>query len=67
MILDRATIKSHLLSDPKDLFNCSPLKIEDVIPSTYASVTLFSEGVELTAWSARRRGTQGSDRQVLGC
>lgn len=30
--IDRATIKSHLLSDPTDPFNRSPLKIEDVIP-----------------------------------
>ncbi|RDB17892.1 Ubiquitin conjugation factor E4 [Hypsizygus marmoreus] len=31
-ILDRSTIKSHLLSDTTDPFNRSPLKIEDVIP-----------------------------------
>ncbi|KAH9480417.1 Ubiquitin conjugation factor E4 [Psilocybe cubensis] len=31
-ILDRATIKSHLLSDSKDPFNRAPLSIEDVIP-----------------------------------
>jgi len=31
--IDRATIKTHLLSDPKDPFNRSPLKIEDVIPN----------------------------------
>ena len=31
--IDLATIKSHLLSDPTDPFNRSPLKIEDVIPS----------------------------------
>jgi ubiquitin conjugation factor E4 B len=30
--IDRSTIKSHLLSDPTDPFNRSPLKIEDVIP-----------------------------------
>lgn len=32
--VDLSTIKSHLLSDPSDPFNRSPLKIEDVIPST---------------------------------
>jgi len=32
--IDLATIKSHLLSDPTDPFNRSPLKIEDVVPST---------------------------------
>ncbi|KAG5648373.1 hypothetical protein DXG03_004945 [Asterophora parasitica] len=31
-ILDRSTIKSHLLSDTTDPFNRSPLSIEDVIP-----------------------------------
>ena len=30
-ILDRATIKSHLLSDSKDPFNRAPLSIEDVV------------------------------------
>lgn len=31
--IDLSTIKSHLLSDPSDPFNRTPLKIEDVIPS----------------------------------
>ncbi|TFK28063.1 ubiquitin conjugation factor E4 [Coprinopsis marcescibilis] len=31
-IVDRATIKSHLLSDTKDPFNRAPLSIEDVVP-----------------------------------
>jgi len=33
-VVDRSTIKSHLLSDLTDPFNRSPLKIEDVIPNT---------------------------------
>ncbi|KAJ7600622.1 ubiquitin elongating factor core-domain-containing protein [Mycena floridula] len=33
-IVDRSTIKSHLLSDTTDPFNRSPLKIEDVTPMT---------------------------------
>jgi ubiquitin conjugation factor E4 B len=32
--IDRSTIRQHLLSDPTDPFNRSPLKIEDVIPDT---------------------------------
>ncbi|KAL1999265.1 hypothetical protein VTN02DRAFT_4809 [Thermoascus thermophilus] len=32
--IDRATIRSHLLSDPNDPFNRAPLKIEDVKPDT---------------------------------
>ncbi|KAF7987086.1 hypothetical protein HWV62_255 [Athelia sp. TMB] len=31
-IIDRSTIKSHLLSDSKDPFNRAPLSIEDVVP-----------------------------------
>ena len=31
-VVDRSTIKAHLLSDSTDPFNRSPLKIEDVIP-----------------------------------
>ncbi|EIM85743.1 uncharacterized protein STEHIDRAFT_59114 [Stereum hirsutum FP-91666 SS1] len=31
-VIDRSTIKSHLLSDSKDPFNRQPLKIEDVVP-----------------------------------
>ena len=34
-VVDRATIKAHLLSDSTDPFNRVPLKIEDVIPSGY--------------------------------
>ncbi|KAF8315752.1 ubiquitin elongating factor core-domain-containing protein [Cantharellus anzutake] len=33
VIIDRSSIKVHLLSDPTDPFNRSPLKLEDVIPS----------------------------------
>ncbi|KAK9316989.1 ubiquitin elongating factor core-domain-containing protein [Lipomyces starkeyi] len=32
--IDRATIKSHLLSDATDPFNRMPLKLEDIIPNT---------------------------------
>jgi ubiquitin conjugation factor E4 B len=34
-VVDRSTIRSHLLSDPNDPFNRVPLKIEDVKPGTY--------------------------------
>ena len=37
VVVDRSTIKSHLLSDSKDPFNRQPLSLEDVIPSTYLS------------------------------
>lgn len=31
-VVDRSTIKAHLLSDSKDPFNRMPLKLEDVQP-----------------------------------
>lgn len=37
VIIDRSTIKSHLLSDTKDPFNRAPLAIEDVIPGMSVS------------------------------
>lgn len=46
-VVDRATIKSHLLSDSKDPFNRVPLKIEEVIPSACRPVASV-EGFELT-------------------
>lgn len=39
--LDRATIRSHLLSDPHDPFNRAPLTMEDVIPGKQ-STTKYS-------------------------
>lgn len=33
--IDRSTIRSHLLSDPNDPFNRTPLRIEDVIPGEF--------------------------------
>lgn len=38
--IDRATIRSHLLSDPTDPFNRAPLKIEDVVPGRFMPVTI---------------------------
>lgn len=35
-VIDRSTIKSHLLSDAKDPFNRVPLTIEDVIPGEHS-------------------------------
>ena len=38
--IDRSTIRSHLLSDPNDPFNRTPLKIEDVVPGRLNPVRL---------------------------
>ena len=35
-IMDRSTIRSHLLSDPNDPFNRQPLTIEEVLPGKSA-------------------------------
>ncbi|KUJ12075.1 uncharacterized protein LY89DRAFT_786216 [Mollisia scopiformis] len=47
-VLDRSTIRGHLLSDPTDPFNRSPLKIEDVIPDTELKA-------KIDAWRAEMR------------
>lgn len=39
--IDRSTIKSHLLSDPTDPFNRSPLKLEDVIEDVELKQRIF--------------------------
>lgn len=43
--IDRSTIRSHLLSDPNDPFNRSPLRIEDVVPDEELAerIRLFRE------------------------
>jgi ubiquitin conjugation factor E4 B len=40
--IDRSTIRSHLLSDPNDPFNRTPLKIEDVVPGKTTSAAFRS-------------------------
>ncbi|KAL8656209.1 MAG: hypothetical protein Q9210_000404 [Variospora velana] len=47
--IDRSTIRSHLLSDPNDPFNRSPLRIEDVIPDTALKA-------QIEAFKAEKRG-----------
>jgi ubiquitin conjugation factor E4 B len=37
-IMDRSTIRSHLLSDPHDPFNRVPLTIEEVLPGKFCSL-----------------------------
>lgn len=61
-VVDRATIKSHLLSDSKDPFNRVPLTLEDVVPS--ASLNNLSKA--LFDLLVLRRRTQGTYRRILG-
>ena len=53
--VDRSTIRSHLLSDPHDPFNRSPLKIEDVVEDTElkTQIVAFREQMRLKAKAAR--------------
>lgn len=58
-IIDRSTIKSHLLSDSKDPFNRAPLTIEEVIPRQYISKLDFS--MYMLTIRLFRTGTQAGD------
>ena len=53
--IDRATIKSHLLSDRNDPFNRQPMSIDDVVPG---ESQVYEKDVELKAkieqWKATR-------------
>ncbi|KAK3714190.1 Ubiquitin conjugation factor E4 [Vermiconidia calcicola] len=54
-VMDRSTIRSHLLSDPTDPFNRAPLKIEDVI----SDVELKGR---IEAWKAERKAAKAAER-----
>ncbi|KDQ62323.1 hypothetical protein JAAARDRAFT_149126 [Jaapia argillacea MUCL 33604] len=51
-VIDRSTIKAHLLSDTKDPFNRQPLSIEDVIPNPE-----LKEKIETFMSDRRRKNT----------
>jgi ubiquitin conjugation factor E4 B len=50
IIVDRSSIRSHLLSDPTDPFNRVPLKIEDVKPGTYPLLSLLDCTTHSDSW-----------------
>ncbi|KAN0087641.1 Ubiquitin elongating factor core domain containing protein [Tylopilus felleus] len=52
-VIDRATIKSHLLSDSKDPFNRVPLTINDVIPNVELKARIDAFVVERRSQRAR--------------
>ncbi|KAL8997592.1 MAG: hypothetical protein Q9188_006285 [Gyalolechia gomerana] len=56
--MDRSTIRSHLLSDPNDPFNRSPLKIEDVIPDTELKA-------QIEAFKAEKRGAKIAQANIM--
>lgn len=59
-IIDRSTIKSHLLSDAKDPFNRTPMTIEEVTPGECWPQTCNS-GLTFTR---NRSPAQGTDRSL---
>ena len=54
-VMDRSTIRSHLLSDPTDPFNRSPLKIEEVIADTELKG-------KIEAWKAEKKAAKAAER-----
>ena len=48
-VIDRSTIRQHLLSDPHDPFNRTPLKIEDVITDVETKEKIDAFKLEMTA------------------
>jgi ubiquitin conjugation factor E4 B len=57
--VDRSTIMSHLLSDPHDPFNRTPLKIEDVIPNVE-----LKEKIEAFRAEARERARVEIEKEM---
>ncbi|KAI5291833.1 hypothetical protein KEM54_005691 [Ascosphaera aggregata] len=59
--IDRATIRSHLLSDPNDPFNRMPLKIEDVIADTELKAKIEAFKAERRAATRKGAGSNVKD------
>ena len=63
-VVDRSTIKSHLLSDSKDPFNRVPLTLDDVVPSASLTFPRSDYGCGLTIYEHCRSGAQAAYRRV---
>jgi ubiquitin conjugation factor E4 B len=63
-IVDRSTIKSHLLSDPHDPFNRTPLKIEDVIPNDSLRDEILTWKADVLAKKRAERSAAASDETM---
>lgn len=57
IVLDRSTVRAHLLSDPTDPFNRTPLKIEDVIPDTTLRARIEEWKAQIKADKANKMDT----------
>lgn len=60
--VDRSTIRSHLLSDPHDPFNRSPLKIEDVVEDTELKAKVLAWVAEKKAEAKAARALRDADK-----
>lgn len=56
-VMNRSTIRSHLLSDPTDPFNRMPLKIDQVITDTELKA-------KIEAWKAERKAAKKAERDA---
>ncbi|GAB7361463.1 hypothetical protein MBLNU230_g1519t1 [Neophaeotheca triangularis] len=56
--VDRSTIRSHLLSDPTDPFNRTPLRIEDVLPDVEMKARIDEW---IAGRKAAKRGGEGEE------
>ncbi|KAF2013691.1 hypothetical protein BU24DRAFT_244034 [Aaosphaeria arxii CBS 175.79] len=56
-VVDRSTIRSHLLSDPNDPFNRMPLTIDQVIPNDELKA-------KIQAWKAEKRAEKAAERSA---
>ncbi|KAH6907999.1 ubiquitin conjugation factor E4 [Coprinopsis sp. MPI-PUGE-AT-0042] len=59
-IMDRSTIKSHLLSETRDPFNRAPLTIEEVIPETELKAKIEAFVMERRAERLAAKGASNS-------
>ncbi|KAH9223523.1 ubiquitin elongating factor core-domain-containing protein [Leptodontidium sp. 2 PMI_412] len=63
-IMDRSTIRSHLLSDPNDPYSRAPLRIEDVIPQPELQARIEQWRAETRA-AARAARLQATGSTVM--
>lgn len=65
-VIDRSTIQSHLLSDPHDPFNRTPLKIEDVVPNDALREEILTWKADLLAKKRAERSAAAAESVATG-
>ena len=61
-VMDRSTIRQHLLSDPHDPFNRAALRIEDVVPDTELKARIEAWKVEAKREARARKEAELQER-----